>query len=149
MALKKNRMASLISGIIDKPEERKTSETIATMTADPTPTAPTPEALPEDETRVSPDLCRELGIAPEVEEQLNEIRRRKVGRPNGRKNGNPTPRENRATFVISRDLTLKLKYVSLMERRLYKDVVSEALSAYVEEWEKKHGAINLPNETER
>ena len=79
-----------------------------------------------------------------MEDQLNEIRRAKTGRPKGRKNGNPKPREERATFIVDKDLTRKLKYIALMETKLYKNVISEALSRYIERWESENGVINLP-----
>ena len=85
----------------------------------------------------------ELGISPEMEEKLNEVRLSKMGRPKGRGNGNPN-RENRATFIVDRDVTRKLKYIALMETQTYKTIVSEALQSYIDKWEKKNGIINLP-----
>lgn len=125
---KKDRLKSLLGGIGEQGLPHPPQE------------ATTPEAE-----KVAKDIIDELGISSEMEEQLNLIRKKKVGRPSGRKNGNPKPKENRATFIVDRDITRKLKYIALMETKLYKDIVSEALNKYIEQWEKKNGVINLPN----
>ena len=132
---KKDRLKNLIGAITesiiqDEPREQPREEREASADG--------------QENRVPSELIEELGISPEMEAQLNELRRGKPGRPKGRESGNPNPRENRATFIIDRDLTRKLKYIALMETRLYKDVVSEALRSFVEGWESENGTINLP-----
>jgi hypothetical protein len=45
---------------------------------------------------------------------------------------------------VDKDLTRKLKYIALMETKLYKNVISEALISYIERWESENGVINLP-----
>ena len=129
---KKDRLKSLIGAITESPiqEQPQPQEEVTAST------------MGED--RVPTELVQELGISPEMEEQLNEVRRAKVGRPKGRKNGNPNPRGDRATFVVDKEITRKLKYIALMETKLYKDIVSEALSSYIERWESEKGVINLP-----
>ena len=129
---KKDRLKSLIGAITESPiqEQPQPQEEVTAST------------MGED--RVPTELVQELGISPEMEEQLNEVRRAKVGRPKGRKNGNPNPRGDRATFVVDKAITRKLKYIALMETKLYKDVVSEALSSFIERWESENGTINLP-----
>lgn len=129
---KKDRLKSLLGAITETPiqqEQPQEEVTASTM---------------EEDKSVPSDLIQELGITPEMEEQLNEVRRARTGRPRGRKNGNPKPREERATFIVDKDLTRKLKYIALMETKLYKDVISEALSSYIERWEGENGTINLP-----
>lgn len=128
---KKNRLASLVDAITDKPKETDQGQ----------------DAAPRQESSVPTKLVEELGIDPEMEDKLNFIRQEKVGRPKGRKNGNPKEREHRATFIVHPDIVRKLKYISLMESRLYKVVVSEALQGYIEQWENRNGKINLPNNT--
>ena len=130
---KKDRLKSLIGAITESPiqEQPQPQEEVKASTM--------------EEDRVPTELVQELGISPEMEEQLNEVRRAKVGRPKGRKNGNPNPRGDRATFVVDKAITRKLKYIALMETKLYKDVVSEALSSFIERWESENGTINLPN----
>lgn len=128
---KKDRLKNLLGAITESPVQEQPQEEVATSTM-------------EQENRVASEVVKELGISPEMEEQLNEIRRAKTGRPKGRKNGNPKPREERATFIVDKDLTRKLKYIALMETKLYKNVISEALSSYIERWESENGVINLP-----
>lgn len=130
---KKDRLKSLIGAITESPiqEQPQPQEEVKASTM--------------EEDRVPTELVQELGISPEMEEQLNEVRRAKVGRPKGRKNGNPNPRGDRATFVVDKAITRKLKYIALMETKLYKDVVSEALSSFIERWESENGTINLPS----
>lgn len=96
-----------------------------------------------DGDKVPSELVQELGISPEMEEKLNQVRLSKRGRPKGRGNGNAF-RENRATFIVDKEVTRKLKYIALMETRTYKDIVGEALQEYIDRWEKKNGTINLP-----
>ena len=130
---KKDRLKSLIGAITESPIQEQPQPQVEV------------KASTMEEDRVPTELVQELGISPEMEEQLNEVRRAKVGRPKGRKNGNPNPRGDRATFVVDKAITRKLKYIALMETKLYKDVVSEALSSFIERWESENGTINLPN----
>ena len=128
---KKDRLKSLLGAITETPIQEQPQEEVTASTM-------------EEDKSVPSDLIQELGITPEMEEQLNEVRRARTGRPRGRKNGNPKPREERATFIVDKDLTRKLKYIALMETKLYKDVISEALSSYIERWKGENGTINLP-----
>lgn len=133
---KKDRLKSLIGAITESPrQEEPQQEQERPQEA----TAPG-----EEENRVPSEVVQELGISPEMEEQLNQVRRAKTGRPKGRKNGNPNPREQRATFIVKPEITRKLKYIALMETRLYKSVIDEALGSYIERWESENGVINLP-----
>lgn len=107
-----------------------------------------PEPLPisDEEGKVSKELVDSLDITPEMEEALNQVRKRKVGRPKkdtirSFENSN----EQRATFIVDTDLIRKVKYISLAEAKLLKDVINEALSAYVGKWEEENQAIKLPN----
>jgi len=53
--------------------------------------------------------------------------------------------ETRATFIINEGLLDKIKAVAYWERSLIKDVLAEALEAYLEQYEQKHGKIkNIP-----
>lgn len=93
---------------------------------------------------VTPELVEALEITPEMEEALNAVRKRKVGRP--KKNSIPTgtANEGRATFIVDNDLIRKVKYISLADAKLLKDVIGEALSAYVSKWEEENETIRLP-----
>lgn len=126
---KKDRLKNLLGAITEAPIQKQEENVEQTDRAD-------REPIPSE-------LVRDLGISPEMEEKLNEVRLSKLGRPKGRKNGNPN-RENRATFIVDREITRKLKYIALMDTKTYKTVVAEALQYYIEKWEKNNGSINLP-----
>ena len=81
-----------------------------------------------------------------IKSKLEAKRRENVGRP---KKGEPAksakkPQEIRATFIVNPDLLRKVKYISLVEGILLKDVISEALNNYVDGWEEKNKKIRLP-----
>lgn len=107
-------------------------------------TTPAPVPTSTEEGNVSPELIDSLDITPEMEEALNAARRRKVGRP--KKDSIPTGalKEGRATFIVDNDLIRKVKYISLADARLLKDVIGEALSEYVSKWESENETIKLP-----
>ena len=128
---KKDRLKSLLGAITETPIQEQQEEDVKASTT-------------EDATPVPSDLVTELGISPELEEKLNKARLSKRGRPKGRKSGNPF-RENRATFIVPKDLTRKMKYIALMETQTYSKVIGNALQEYITRWEKKNGIINLPN----
>ena len=56
----------------------------------------------------------------------------------------PEAQEIRATFIVDPDLLQKVKYISLVEGVLLKDVISEALNNYVDKWETDNRKIRLP-----
>lgn len=81
-----------------------------------------------------------------MKSKLEAKRRANVGRP---KKGETSksgkkPQEIRAAFIVDPDLLRKVKYISLVEGTLLKDVISEALSSYLDEWEEKNKKIRLP-----
>lgn len=62
----------------------------------------------------------------------------------GRPKKNPEDNDDtRATFIVSASLLRKIKYISLMEESLQKEVVNDALSLYVTKWEEENGKIKL------
>lgn len=131
------------------------------------------EANPTDQAKELPqeqqvEQTQEQAVAKEVQEQQRAVtgeasvqrevpatastekmkskRRENVGRP---QKGEPAksakkPQEIRATFIVDPDLLRKVKYISLVEGILLKDVISEALSNYVDAWEEKNKKIRLP-----
>lgn len=126
MATNKKDMASLLNKMISKPEP-----------TDETPTAQDGEAL-------APDILERLDVSPELAEALSKKRYKHVGRPKGTtKRKDPNPYEIRATFVTDARVIRKLKYIALSDTRLFKDVVTEALSEYVSQWENTNEEINL------
>ena len=88
----------------------------------------------------------ETAVAEQMKSKLEAKRRESVGRP---KKGEAAksakkPQEIRATFIVDPDLVRKVKYISLVEGILLKDVISEALNNYVDAWEEKNKKIRLP-----
>ena len=127
------------------------------------------EANPTDQAK---ELPQEQAVAKEVQEQQRAVtgeafhqhdvpatastekmkskleakRRENVGRPKKGETAKSVkkPQEIRATFIVDPDLVRKVKYISLVEGILLKDVISEALNNYVEAWEEKNKKIRLP-----
>ncbi len=63
----------------------------------------------------------------------------------GRPKKNPADNDDtRATFVVSAELLRKVKYISVMEDCLLKDIVNDALSLYVSKWEENNEKIKMP-----
>lgn len=88
----------------------------------------------------------ETAATEQMKSKLEAKCRENVGRP---KKGEPAksakkPQEIRATFIVNPDLLRKVKYISLVEGILLKDVISEALNDYVDAWEEKNKKIRLP-----
>lgn len=88
----------------------------------------------------------EMEATNKMKSKLEAKRKENVGRP---KKGDPAksakkPQEIRATFIVDPDLLRKVKYISLVEGILLKDVISEALNNYVDIWEEKNKKIRLP-----
>lgn len=82
----------------------------------------------------------------QMKSKLEAKRRENVGRP---KKGETVksakrPQEIRATFIVDPDLVQKVKYISLVEGILLKDVISEALNNYMDKWETDNRKIRLP-----
>ena len=88
----------------------------------------------------------ELAATKQMKSKLEAKRRENVGRPKKGESAKSAkkPQEIRATFIVDPDLVRKVKYISLVEGILLKDVISEALNNYVDIWEKKNKKIRLP-----
>ena len=88
----------------------------------------------------------EMAATEQMKSKLEAKRRENVGRPKkgeSAKNAKK-PQEIRATFIVDPDLLQKVKYISLVEGILLKDVISEALNNYVDKWETDNRKIRLP-----
>ena len=88
----------------------------------------------------------ETAATEQMKSKLEAKRRENVGRP---KKGEAAksakkPQEIRATFIVDPDLLQKVKYISLVEGIILKDVISEALNNYVDKWETDNRKIRLP-----
>ncbi len=82
----------------------------------------------------------------QLKAKLEAKRKENVGGPKkgeATKNAKKT-QEIRATFIVDPDLLRKVKYISLVEGTLLKDVINEALNNYVDTWEEKNKKIRLP-----
>lgn len=82
-------------------------------------------------------------VTEEMKANLEANRRRNVGRPRKGESSSKT-NEVRATFIVDPEMIRKVKYISLVEGSLLKDVISEALIFYIEAWESENGKIRLP-----
>ncbi|MDE7421422.1 MAG: hypothetical protein K2N35_14585 [Muribaculaceae bacterium] len=103
------------------------------------------EAKPK-EPEVSSEIPQEVlvsEVTEEMKDNLETKRRQNVGRPRKGESGSKT-NEVRATFIVDPELIRKVKYISLVESTLLKDVISDALTSYIEAWEIENGKIRLP-----
>jgi hypothetical protein len=116
----KRDLASLMSGIIGEKSSAETSK------------------VENNETQLATE------VTDEMKENLEARRKRNVGRP---RKGEPGSKSNevRATFIVDPDLVRKVKYISLVESNLLKDVINSALQEYINAWESANGKIRLPN----
>lgn len=78
-----------------------------------------------------------------ITEESAKSGRRRVGRPRKGETVIPT-NEIRATFIVDQDLIRKIKYISLVDDSLLKNVINDALSEYIGNWERENGEIRLP-----
>ena len=76
----------------------------------------------------------ETAATEQMKSKLEAKRRENVGRPKKGETAKSAkkPQEIRATFIVNPDLVRKVKYISLVEGILLKDVISEALNNYVD-----------------
>lgn len=88
----------------------------------------------------------ETAATEQMKSKLEAKRRENVGRPKKGETAKSAkkPQEIRATFIVDPDLVRKVKYISLVEGILLKDVISEALNNYVDKWETDNRKIRLP-----
>lgn len=88
-----------------------------------------------------------LGDEPQAEAPAKKTGRPQTSQREITKSSQEGTKENetRATFIINEELLDKLKAVAYWERSLIKDVLAEALQAYLEQYERKNGKIqNIP-----
>ena len=90
--------------------------------------------------------ANETETTEKMKSRLEAKRRENVGRPKKGETAKSAkkPHEIRATFIVDPDLLQKVKYISLVEGILLKDVISEALNNYVDKWETDNRKILLP-----
>ena len=75
--------------------------------------------------------------------------KRRVGRPKDKTKRTPTKtsqegtknNETRATFIVKEENLEKLKAIARMEHFLIKDVLDEAVTRFIDAYEKKNGTV--------
>ena len=94
----------------------------------------------------SKEETTETAATEQMKSKLEAKRRENVGRPKKGESAKSAkkPQEIRATFIVDPDLLQKVKYISLVEGILLKNVISEALNNYVDKWETDNRKIRLP-----
>lgn len=104
--------------------------------------APTADVNNPVPTAHKPETNSEPSV-PAESKTISSSSRRKVGRP--KKGETPEKSDEiRATFIVRPDSVRKLKYISLVEGNLLKDVIAAALDQFIVGWEADNGRIKLP-----
>lgn len=124
----KKNLASLMSGIMGESPVQPEPQPAQAIQPAPAQSAP-----------ATPAVSAPAQTAPAAE----TAPRRKPGRP--RKSEAPGKEaEIRATFIVDPELLRKVKYISLVEGLLLKDVIGAALADHIQAWEAANGKIRLP-----
>ncbi len=86
-----------------------------------------------------------------TQEEIKEEQTPPQNTPEKRRPGRPRKSESdqkieeiRATFIVDSSQVRKMKYISLVEGKLLKDVLAAALNDYIASWEEENGRIRLP-----
>lgn len=90
------------------------------------------------------DTSTQAAELNQTSEQAQAQAKPKRGRPRKTETDTCGSKEIRATFIVDSEMVRKIKYISLAENRMLKDVMSDALASYIESWESRNGEINLP-----
>lgn len=53
--------------------------------------------------------------------------------------------DTKATFIINRGHHDKMKVIAVLERKMIKDVLHDALSEYIIKYEKDNGEVKIPH----
>lgn len=121
----KKNLASLMNGIMGNPEPQDEAA------------AQTSGVIEQSADETTSEITEDM------KESLESKRYRNVGRPKKGAKGSKKE-ETRATFIVDPELIRKLKYISLVESSLLKEVIAEALTGYIDAWEAENGKIKLP-----
>lgn len=119
----KKSLASLMNGIMGEPEDTRQDGIHSAAESKPTVTD-SPESAADNS-------------APTAETKPK-------GKPGRPRKPQEKSDEVRATFIIDPDTLRKVKYISLIEDCLLKDVIADALNGYIDKWEAVNGRIRLP-----
>lgn len=119
----KKNLASLMDGIIGDDSIRENQESAIPKTSETSDSSDNSELSGADKTGV-------------------QYTRRKPGRPP--KSAADRLEEVRATIIVEPDVLKKIKYISLIEGSMIKEVMNEAFRSYISAWEAANGKIRLP-----
>ena len=165
----KKNLASLMSGIMGEPApvETKSIETpkpietppYESMPIEEAPATPAPVTIqkPINAVEISEDAVDSIAVT-ETSEAIeipqptdtttlpSKPRTKKIEAKNAKEHKpKATPYEEiRATFIVNPEHVRKIKYISLVEGNMLKDVIEEALSSYIKSWEAENERIRLP-----
>lgn len=117
----KKNIAALMNGLMGASKEEHSGESTSTPT----------------------DLPSGMAETEDREKMLTKKRYQNVGRPPKGEVRSKND-EIRATFIVSPEIVRKLKFISLVESSLLKDVINTALTGYIDQWENENGTIKLP-----
>lgn len=131
------------SEAIQEPSKEQTVEQVAEQAEQP---AVQIDKQEKPKVTSSKSTTKEETTETETTDKMKSKRRENVGRPKKGETAKSAkkPQEIRATFIVDPDLLQKVKYISLVEGALLKDVISEALNNYVDKWETDNRKIRLP-----
>lgn len=82
-------------------------------------------------------------VTEEMAEKLQTLRGKASAR-GPRKTKKKPERAYRATFIVDIELVRKVKFIAISDTRLLREVIADALGAYVSKWEEEHHRIRLP-----
>ena len=134
--------ANQTESVQEQPKEQATEQAEQPTTQ--TDKQESPKAAPAKAS--SKEETTETAATEQMKSKLEAKRRENVGRPKKGETAKSAkkPQEIRATFIVDLDLLQKVKYISLVEGILLKNVISEALNNYVDKWETDNRKIRLP-----
>lgn len=138
MTAKAKNLNALASGMLGEVQTDGTNNAISSETENDL------QAFRERQ-RTTEELIKEFGLelTDEQRKALVYRRARMTGRQPGTKNGQRKPAGHRATFIVSKEIVRKMKYIALVEEKTFTAVVSEILLKGIAEFEASHGTINI------
>lgn len=120
----KKNLASLMSGIMGEREDEDLSINV--------------ENSPKSDLHSSVEEN-----TPSPSEESKPAEKRKPGRP--KKSETTKIEEIRVTFIANSEQMRQIKYISLVQGKLLKEVLADAIADYVSAWEADNGRIKLPS----
>lgn len=120
----KKNLASLMDGIIGDDSIRENQESAISKTSESSDSFDNTDSPGADKSGIQQPPRRKPGRPPKsVADRLDEVR---------------------ATIIVESDVLKKIKYISLIEGTMIKEVMNEAFRSYISVWESTNGKIRLP-----